>query len=230
MNENDTKRLSRLTAILIQLQTKRLLTAPGLAEKFDVSVRTIYRDIRALEQAGVPILTEEGKGYTLMEGYRIPPVMFTENQANALILAEQLVLKNKDTSFIKDYTEAVDKIKAVLRQSEKDKANLLADRTRFEQNINRERSSSTISQLQNALTNFQLIKIKYTNGQNKMTIRMLEPFALISTTENWLLIAWCRLRMEFRYFRLDRIKNMEILEEKFEPHKMTLQEYFDKNY
>lgn len=230
MNENDTKRLSRLTAILIQLQTKRLLTAPGLAEKFDVSVRTIYRDIRALEQAGVPILTEEGKGYTLMEGYRIPPVMFTENQANALILAEQLVLKNKDTSFIKDYTEAVDKIKAVLRQSEKDKANLLADRTRFEQNINRERNSSNISQLQNALTNFQLIKIKYTNEQNKMTTRTLEPFALISTTENWLLIAWCRLRMEFRYFRLDRIKNMEILDEKFEPHKMTLQEYFDKNY
>lgn len=70
MNENDTKRLSRLTAILTQLQTKRLLTAPVLANKFSVSVRTIYRDIRALEQAGVPILTEDGKGYSLMEGYR----------------------------------------------------------------------------------------------------------------------------------------------------------------
>ena len=78
MKDNDTKRLSRLTAILTQLQTKRLLTATALADKFGVSVRTIYRDIRALEQAGVPILTEDGKGYTLMEGYRIPPVMFTE--------------------------------------------------------------------------------------------------------------------------------------------------------
>jgi predicted DNA-binding transcriptional regulator YafY len=230
MNENDTKRLSRLIAILTQLQTKRLLTAPGLADKFAVSVRTIYRDIRALEQAGVPILTEEGKGYTLMEGYKIPPVMFSENQANALILAEQLVLKNKDTSFIKDYIEAIDKIKAVLRQSEKDKANLLADRTRFEQNINRERNSNNISQLQLALTNFLLIKIKYTNEQNKITDRTIEPFALISTNENWLLIAWCRLRKEFRYFRLDRIRKLEILAEKFEPHKMTLQEYFDKNY
>lgn len=228
MKDNDTKRLSRLTAILTQLQTKRLITAPSLANKFNVSVRTIYRDIKALEQAGVPILTEDGKGYALMEGYKIPPVMFSESQANALILAEQLVLKNKDTSLIKDYTEAIDKIKAVLGQSEKDKANLLADRTRFEQNINRERNSDNISQLQYALTNFYLTKIDYTNEQNQTTSRTIEPFALISTNENWLLIAWCGLRKEFRYFRLDRISDMKILTEKFEPHKMTLQEYFDK--
>lgn len=230
MKENDIKRLSRLTAILTQLQTKRLLTATTLADKFNVSIRTIYRDIRALEQAGVPIITEEGKGYTLMEGYKIPPVMFSESQANALILAEQLVLKNKDTSFIKDYTKAIDKIKAVLRQSEKDKANLLADRTRFEQNLNRERNSNNISQLQQALTNFQLIKIDYTNEKDETTSRTVEPFALISTTENWLLIAWCRLRNEFRYFRLDRITKLQVLKEKFEQHKMTLQEYFDKFY
>lgn len=230
MNDNNTTRLSRLTAILIQLQTKRLLTATSLAEKFNVSTRTIYRDIRALEEAGVPIITDEGKGYSLMEGYKIPPVMFTEKEANALILAEQLVLKNKDTSFIKDYTEAIDKIKAVLRQSEKNKANLLADRTRFEQNINRERNSNNISDLQKALTNFLLVTIDYSNENNETSSRTIEPFALISTTENWLLIAWCRLRKEFRYFRLDRIMKMQILEEKFEQHKMTLQEYFDKFY
>ena len=228
MNDNDTNRLSRLTAILTQLQTKRLTTATSLASKFNVSVRTIYRDIKALDEAGVPIVTEDGKGYTLMEGYRIPPVMFSESQANALILAEQLVLKNKDASFIKDYTEAIDKIKAVLRQSEKDKANLLSDRTRFEQNINRDRNSNNISQLQSALTNFYLTKIEYTNEQNELTGRTIEPFALLSTNENWLLIAWCRLRNEFRYFRLDRITKIEVLTEKFEQHKMTLQEYFDK--
>ena len=230
MDNNDTKRLSRLTAILIQLQAKRMVTAPSLAGKFNVSVRTIYRDIKALEHAGVPILTEEGKGYTLMEGYRIPPVMFSENQANALILAEQLVLMNKDSSFIKDYIEAIDKIKAVLGQSEKNKANLLAERTRFEQNIKRERNSDNISQLQFALTNFCLTEIDYTDELNKITSRNIEPFALLSTTENWLLIAWCRLREEFRYFRLDRITRMNILTEKFEQHKMTLQEYFDKYY
>lgn len=225
---SDTKRLSRLTAILTQLQTKRIVTATQLADKFAVSVRTIYRDIRALEQAGIPVVTEEGKGYALMEGYKIPPVMFSESQANALVLAEQLVLKNKDASLIRDYMEAVDKIKAVLRPSEKDKANLLADRTRFTQNMNRERNSNTISQLQYALTNFYLVTIDYTNEQKEVTTRTIEPFALISTTENWLLIAWCRLRKEFRYFRLDRIMRLELLAERFEQHEMTLQEFFDK--
>lgn len=227
MNDSDTKRLSRLTAILTQLQTSRLLTATQLAEKFSVSVRTIYRDIRALEQAGVPVLTEDGKGYTLMEGYRIPPIMFTEAQASALIMAEQLVLKNRDASFVKDYSEAIEKIKAVLKYSVKDKANLLAQRTRFDQNINRERNSSNLSDLQFALTNFSLTKIDYINKQNQTTTRLIEPFALLST-ENWLLVAYCRLRKEFRFFRLDRIKKLEILTEKFEPHEMTLQEYFDR--
>ena len=227
MNENETKRLSRLTAILTQLQTKRLLTSTELADKFSVSVRTIYRDIRALEQAGVPIVTEEGKGYTLMEGYKIPPVMFTESQANALITAEQLVLKNKDASFIKDYSEAIEKVKAVLKYSQKDKVNLLSERTRFNQNLNRERNSNNLSELQFALTNFRLVNIDYINADEKTTSRIIEPFALLST-ENWLLVAYCQLREEFRFFRLDRIKKLQVLNEYFEPHKMTLQEYFDK--
>jgi predicted DNA-binding transcriptional regulator YafY len=230
MNDNDTKRLSRLTAILTQLQTKRLLTAPELANKFSVSVRTIYRDIKALEQAGVPVFTEEGKGYKLMEGYKIPPVMFTESQANALILAEQLVLKNKDASFIKDYLEAIDKIKAVLGHRVKDNVNLLAERTRFSQNFNNERNSNNLSDLQFALTNFYVTRIDYINEANQTSNRLIEPFALLSTQENWLLVAWCRLRNEFRFFRLDRIKKLEMLTEQFTPHKMTLQEYFYKHH
>lgn len=227
MNDNDTKRLSRLIAILTQLQTKRLLTAKSLADRFNVSIRTIYRDIRALEQAGVPILTEEGKGYTLMEGYRIPPVMFTESQANALILAEQLVLKNKDASFIKDYTEAIEKIKSVLKYTMKDKVDLLSQRTIASQNFHKETNSNNLSDLQLAITNFYLIEIDYTNENKQATKRVVEPFALIST-ENWLLVAWCRLRNEFRYFRLDRIQKMKLLEEKFQPHDMTLHDFFNK--
>lgn len=230
MIDNDTKRLSRLTAILTQLQTRRTLTATELAKKFSVSTRTIYRDIRALEQAGVPVLTEEGKGYRLMEGYRVPPVMFTEKQANALILAEQLVLKNKDTSFVNDYIEAVEKVKAVLGYNVKDKAMLLAERTRFELNVQSAKSSNNLSDLQLALTNFLVIKIEYINEAGSISDRFIEPFALVSTTENWLLIAWCRLRAEFRYFRIDRIRKLDILDEKFNPHQMTLQQYFDKYY
>lgn len=228
MNVKYPSRLSRLTTILLQLQTKRILTATELADKLSVSIRTIYRDIRTLEESGVPILTEEGKGYTLMEGYKIPPVMFTENQANALILAEQLVLQNKDASFVKDYMEAIEKIKAVLRYNEKDKINLLSERTRYNQNINRERSSNSLSSLQFGITNFLLVNVEYRNEQGKVSTRLIEPFALVSTQENWLLIAWCRMRSEFRYFRLDRIQNLQVLAEKFTPHKMTLQEFFDK--
>ncbi len=227
MEYSEVNRLSRLTAILIQFQTKRMVTAPELSEKFQVSKRTIYRDIKALEKAGVPILTEEAKGYTLMEGYKVPPVMFTENQANALILAEQLVLKNKDASFVKDYSEAIDKIKAILRYNIKDKANLLANRTQYTQVINQERNSNNLSDLQNALTNYNLVKMEYINKEGTTTKRLIEPFALLNS-ENWYLIAWCRLRKEFRFFRLDRIQKTKILSEHFEPHDMTLQEYFDQ--
>jgi predicted DNA-binding transcriptional regulator YafY len=228
MNDNDTKRLSRLTAILTQLQTKKNLTASELANKFSVSNRTIYRDIKALEQAGVPILTENGKGYTIMEGYRIPPVMFTESEANALITAEQLIIKNKDASFVKEYTEALSKIKSVLRNTTKDKANLLSNRIVFRHNSDNNRTSNYLSTLQLALTNFNLTKIKYHSPDTDQTTeRTIEPFAIYSTQENWLLIAFCRLRKDFRAFRLDRIQSLNILTEKFEPHKITLQEYFE---
>lgn len=226
MSISDTKRLSRLTAIITQLQTKRLITSTELSKKFSVSIRTIYRDIKALEQSGIPILMEDGKGYSLMEGYKIPPIMFTEREANALIIAEQLLLKNKDTSFAKEYSEAISKIKAVLNHSIKDKANLLTERTRFSEN-NSETSSSHLSELQFALTNFYLTKIEYTNDANETTNRFIEPFALLSTQANWLLVAKCRLRNDFRFFRLDRIKNLKIQTEKFNPHNITLQEYFD---
>lgn len=229
MSDNDTKRLSRLTAILLQLQTKRLLTATELAEKFSVSVRTIYRDIRALEQSGVPILTEDGRGYTLMEGYKIPPVMFTEKQANALILAEQLVLRNKDASFVKDYVEAIEKIKAVLGYSMKDKVNLLTERTRYTQNVNGARNSNNLSELQFAITNFTLTRIDYTNEEGGTSTRMIEPFSLVSTQEAWLLIAYCRLRSSFRYFRIDRIARLQLMGEQFAPHEMTLQQFFDRS-
>jgi predicted DNA-binding transcriptional regulator YafY len=228
VNNNDTKRISRLTAIITQLQTKRLVTAPELASKFAVSVRTIYRDIRALEDAGIPIYVEEGQGYSLMEHYRLPPVMFTESEANALITAEQLVLNNKDSSLIKDYSAAIDKIKSVLSINVKDKANLLSERTQFNQIKQIERTSSNLSALQFALTNFLLTKIEYANAANQTTERTIAPFALLTTQANWLLVAWCLLRQDFRYFRLDRIKKLEVLSERFTPHDLTLQEYFDR--
>ncbi len=225
---NETKRLSRLTAILTQLQTKRLVTGTELAKKFSVSLRTIYRDIKALEQANIPIITEDGKGYTLMQGYRVPPVMFSESEANALITAEQLVLKNKDSSFVKEYTAAIAKIKSVLQYGTKDKANLLANRIVFRNNPANDQTSNYLSVLQLALTNYKLTNITYRAAEkDEVTTRTVEPFAVYNTQENWLLIAFCRLRKEYRAFRLDRIQKLTILDEQFEPHQLTLQEYFE---
>lgn len=219
-------RLTRLTKIVTLLQSKRLLTARELAEKFEVSIRTIYRDIRTLEDSGVPVVTEEGKGYSLQEGFQLPPVMFSEEEANALITAEQLILKNKDASFVDNYSNAITKIKAVLKYSQKDKADLLSKRIVFRMNQDNERSSSYLMELQTAITNFHLIELEYLSLQNQFTKRIVEPFAMYSTNLNWLLIAFCRLRNEFRVFRIDCIKNMRYTGANFEPHNLTLEEYF----
>ena len=227
MKDNDIKRISRLTAILTQLQTQKLITSTSLAEKFGVSVRTIYRDIRALEKAGVPILTEEGKGYSLMEGYKIPPIMFSENEANALITVEQLVLKNRDSSLIKEYIKAINKIKAVLRYSTREKTELISKRVAVSPAISGINTSNSLMLIQNALTNFQALIITYqSEDANKTTERLIEPFALYyRLQENWTLIAYCRLRKDYRMFRLDRMLKIDQTQLKFAPHKLTLQEY-----
>ena len=205
------------------------MTSTTLAEKFGVSVRTIYRDIRALEQAGVPILTEDGKGYSLMEGYRIPPVMFTENEANALITAEQLVLKNRDSSLIKEYTEAINKIKSILLYSTKDKVELLSNRIAVSPAIPHTNKSNSLTLIQNALTAFKVLNITYrSEHKEEKTERNIEPFALYyNLQESWTLIAYCRLRKDYRMFRLDRILKIEPLELIFKPHKLTLKDYLD---
>ncbi|HUC80489.1 MAG TPA: YafY family protein [Flavisolibacter sp.] len=227
MKENDTKRLSRLTAILIQLQTKRLITSTILAERFGVSVRTIYRDIKALEQAGVPVLTEDGKGYSLMEGYKIPPVMFSESETNALITVEQLVQKNSDRSLVKEYTEAINKIKAVLLYATKEKAELLANRIVVSPFFPTTNGSNSLTAIQQALTTFTVLKIIYKSAEkSEITERQIEPFALYySLQENWTVIAYCRLRKDYRMFRLDKILKLETVPENFRPHKLTLQAY-----
>ncbi|RIW13441.1 YafY family transcriptional regulator [Algoriphagus lacus] len=226
MNENS-KRLVRLTSILVQLQSKSLVTSTDLAKKFGVSNRTIYRDMKALEEAGVPLIVEEGKGYFLMEGYRIFPTMFTESEVNALITAEQLVLKNSDSSFAKEFSEAVSKIKSVFRQGLKEKAEWLSNHIAFIQNPNEGGSFNHLSNLQLAMTNFNCVELIYTNRNEELSQRTVEPFSIYNTKDNWVLVGFCQLRKEFRAFRLDRIKQLNVLSKRFEPHKLTLREYFE---
>ena len=228
MEEKEKPRLARLTAIITQLQSKRLITAKQLAERHHVSVRTIYRDIRTLEHSGIPLVTEDGKGYSLMEGYHLPPFLFTEEEANALITVEQLAIKNKDQSFSENVSSAVEKIKAILRYSQKGNADLLADRIYFGGNDNEEKSSNNLMQIQSAIIHFQVLKIDYQSSEKKRTTRNIEPFAAYSIHGNFLLVAFCRLRKEFRAFRIDFIESLTPQQESFSPHNMTIQQYFEE--
>lgn len=228
MEEKEKPRLSRLTAILTQLQSKRLITAKQLAAKHDVSIRTIYRDIRTLEKSGIPIVIEEGKGYSIMEGYHLPPVLFSEEEANALITIEQLAIKNKDLSLVKNVTSAIEKIKAILRYSQKGNADLLADRIYFSGNNNEEKTSNILMQIQSAITHYKVLTIDYLSSENKRTHRNIEPFAIYSIHGDFLLIAFCRLRNDFRHFRIDFIEKLIAESETFSPHIMTITEYFEK--
>ncbi|MGB1032697.1 MAG: helix-turn-helix transcriptional regulator, partial [Flavobacteriales bacterium] len=127
-SEFEKPRIARLTAIMMQLQSASFITARQIADKHQVSIRTVYRDIKTLNQSGVPIETIEGKGYTLMQGYSLPPVTFSEEEANALVTAEKLIALNNDSSLIESYSQAILKIKGVMRSTDKVKTELLSTR------------------------------------------------------------------------------------------------------
>ena len=219
--------LSRLISILTLLKSKRILTSTELAEKFEVSVRTIYRDIRKLEDSGVPVVTIEGKGYTLMDGYFVSPVQFTEKEANALITAQHLVSQTQDTSFSESFTEALTKIKAVFRSSILEKSEILNDKIHIVDYQYQQISSNVLSEIQLAITNFNYTEINYKKANDYETsFRKVEPYALYSYDQKWILIAWCHLRNEYRSFRIDRIQHFKILNDKFENRKFNLQSFF----
>lgn len=225
--EEEKPRLSRLTAILTRLQSKQLVTAAYLAEKHNVSIRTIYRDIRTLEKSGIPIITEEGRGYSIMEGYHLPPVVFTEDEANALVTVEKLIGNNKDESLTESVSNAIEKIKAILRYSQKGNADLLEDRIYFGGNDKEPKTSDNLMKIQSSIINFKVTRITYCSAENRTTERDIEPFAIYSIHGNFLLIAFCRLREEFRAFRIDYIKKLIVQDEKFSPHNMTIKKYFE---
>lgn len=219
--------LSRLISILTILKSKRILTSKELASKYDVSIRTIYRDIRKLEEAGVPIITIEGRGYALMEGYSVAPVQFTEKQANALITAEHIVKQSKDASFVSDFDDALTKIKSVFRDSILKKSEALSNKI-IVLNTQREQiASNALSEIQLSITNYNFIDINYRKANDPLiSFRRIEPYAIYSSNNKWILIAWCHLRNEYRAFRIDRIQHFKILQENFDDRGFNLQDYF----
>jgi len=122
-------RLTRITATLIQLQSKKIVTAKEIAERFEIGLRTVYRDIKTLQDAGVPIGSENGVGYFIVDGYRLPPISLTEEEANSLIVSEVFIKNQGDKSLSKNFNSLFFKIKATLKNSQKDNVELLSTRT-----------------------------------------------------------------------------------------------------
>src|SRR5690606_36539481 len=155
-NQNAMNRFDRVTSILIQLQSRKVIKAQDLAERFGVSVRTIYRDIRSLEEAGVPLYGEAGVGYSMAEGYKLPPVMFTREEAMALVTAEKLIEKLADLESGKSYKEALYKIKSVLKGQEKDLLEEVEERIIVRKKLNPFRANSNSKLLPKILASIGL--------------------------------------------------------------------------
>lgn len=218
--------LSRLLSILTILKSKRIVTGTELAEKFDVSVRTIYRDIRKLEESGVPVITIEGRGYSIMDGYMIAPIMFDEMEVNALITAEHLIAKTNDDSLIKHFEQTLQKIKSVFKGALLTQGELLERKMLVLKERDGDAKSTSLSYMQMAITNFRLTEIVYQAKGKEVTNRKIEPLAIYCINEKWIVIGWCHMRQDYRSFRLDRIRQFRILEETFEDRDFDLTKFF----
>ncbi|WP_262922929.1 helix-turn-helix transcriptional regulator [Hymenobacter cellulosilyticus] len=225
-------RFDRITALLIQLQAKRVVKGPELAQRYGVSLRTIYRDLRTLEEAGVPLSGEAGLGYSLAEGYRLPPVMFTREEATALLTAEKLAAQLTDAHTAQLSQTAMDKLRAVLRRPDRDYVETLSSRIRIFGGARRSAAAApalafgTQQPLLDAIARQRVVRLEYRAGhQGTPSRRDVEPIG-VYFGQHWHVVAFCRLRQEFRDFRLDRIAGLQVLDEAFEPRPDTLQSYW----
>lgn len=226
-------RIDRLSAILIQLQGKKIVKAAEIAERFDISLRTVYRDVRALQEAGVPVGAEAGTGYYLVEGYHLPPVMFSREEAAALLTGEKLMANLSDHSNRKEFSNAMQKIKAVLRGSEKDFLESLEDNIAVVSRrppVGEEFPNRFLSDIQHSLGKQLILQLDYFALHNEThTKREVEPIGIIFMNGYWHLIAWCRLRHGYRDFRMDRIKNVGVSSDNYDKQRhITLKEYMDR--
>ena len=212
-------RIDRLHAILTHLQSKRRVTAQEMADRFNISLRTVYRDVKALDESGVPVIGEAGTGYTIMEGYRLPPVMFSREEASALLLGSKLAERFADNDAQKHFSAALFKIKAVLRGTDKDYVEDLTDHIEI---LTRKTPASELSHqylsiLQQAAVQKRVIDLEYhSSAKEETTRRQVEPIGLLYYSTAWHLIGWCRLRKGYRDFRLSRMRRVTLLEESFD--------------
>ena len=222
-------RIERISAILIQLQSKKIVKGQEIADRFQISLRTAYRDIRALEESGVPIISEAGLGYSLVEGYRLPPVMFSKEEAIAFLTAEKLIEKFTDAETFQVYSSGLYKIKAVLKNEDKEH---LQNMDNFIEVIKNPfipdlpETPNFIQYILQSITNRKVLLIKYfANHSQELSDRNVEPIGIFLSGSKWHLIAYCQLRKDYRNFRLDRIQKCLMTDKAFSKKHPPLKTY-----
>lgn len=219
-------RVDRLMNILLTLQSKKFVTTKIFSEKYKLSERTIYRDIKALNEIGVPIYFEPNKGYGLMEGYFLPPLTFTIEEANALLLLQTLADKFADKSIVQKSNSALEKIKAVLRYNDWKKHEEISSKLEVYIPNGTNNKNDYLSKIQNAILEKSILKISYTNNNNNKTLREIEPLGLIFYTNQWHLLAWCTSREDYRDFKVKSINQLSTSSKHFtKEHSFTIQDY-----
>lgn len=233
MYDESPKRFDRIVAILIQLQSKKIVRAQDLADRFEVSLRTIYRDIRTLETSGVPIYSEAGTGYSLMDGYRLPPVMFTREEASSFIAAEKLMLQFTDKELGEHYASAMYKLKSVLRSSEKDMVSDIESKVlvRNTQELFSKNAPNALAQIFRSIGEKKQVVMDYEAiSANVPTQRTIEPVGVFHENQGWYIFGYCHLRKDYRQFRTDRIHDIKLTNDSFLFSHDTLESYLgEKN-
>ncbi len=232
MLDESPKRFDRIIAILIQLQSKRIVKAQELAERFEVSLRTIYRDIRTLEASGVPIYGEAGIGYSLVDGYRLPPIMFTREEAGSFIAAEKLMQKFIDKELGQHYQSAMFKLKSVLQNSDKDWVSSIESKVLVQPssgNLFNENVPNAMAILFKSVADKTQVVLSYQALEAETASeRTIEPVGVFHDNQNWYMLGFCHLRNDYRQFRADRIEGIRKTEIPFTKEHDSLETFLDK--
>jgi predicted DNA-binding transcriptional regulator YafY len=201
-------------AILLELQARGELRAADLADRFEVSIRTIYRDLEGLAEGGVPLVATPGKGYRLMDGYFLPPLSFSSTEAGLLILGGEFIRDRVDPELRSSASDALDKLQGVLPSEHRATVKQWRNELAFPRA--RRIDDDHLGTLREAIENRRVVRLTYHAYRRPAAEqRDVEPISLIFMAESWHLAAYCRSRAAPRFFRLNRIDALHLLKERF---------------